>query len=105
MDSTPKSSNMLAFYITGFVLSMALTLAAYFVVLYGIFPEKYRIITILALGVIQAYVQLTLFLHLGSKTDPESKWHTLSFVCMATVLLILILGSIWIMYNLYERVM
>lgn len=105
MDSTPKKNNTLLFYTLGFVLSIALTLAAYFIVLYALFPPIHRILTILALGVIQAYVQLTLFLHLGSATDPESKWHTLSFACMATVLLILVSGSLWIMYNLYERLM
>jgi cytochrome o ubiquinol oxidase operon protein cyoD len=103
MDSLPKGKTQLFAYILGFMLSIALTLAAYFIVLYAFFSPSTRVITILALGVIQAYVQLTLFLHLGN--DPESKWHTLSFICMATVLLILITGSLWIMYNLYERVM
>ena len=103
MDSTPSSKSQLLAYVLGFTLSIVLTLAAYFIVLYSFFSPSTRVIAILALGIIQAYVQLTLFLHLGN--DPEAKWHTLSFICMATVLLILIIGSLWIMYNLYERVM
>jgi cytochrome o ubiquinol oxidase operon protein cyoD len=48
-------------------------------------------------------VQLRFFLHLGQEAKP--RWETMIFYFMVLVLLIIALGSLWIMHDLEERVM
>ena len=56
------------------------------------------ITAIIFLAVVQLVVQLVFFLHLGRERQP--RWNLLAFAFMAIVLLILVLGSLWIMNNL-----
>jgi cytochrome o ubiquinol oxidase operon protein cyoD len=48
-------------------------------------------------------VQLFFFLHLGSETKP--RWKLLTLFLMLIFAMIVLLGSIWIMYNLNYRMM
>jgi cytochrome o ubiquinol oxidase operon protein cyoD len=92
-----EHGNMKA-YLWGFFLSMALTLAAYFTVAQDLLTGRYLIGAIIALALLQAIVQLILFLHLGTEHKPH--WNSLVFFFMAMVVLILVFGSLWIMHNL-----
>jgi cytochrome o ubiquinol oxidase operon protein cyoD len=56
-----------------------------------------------ALAFIQAIVQLLLLLHVGQEAHP--RWETMVFYFMVVVLLIVALGTLWIMYDLNNRVM
>lgn len=57
---------------------------------------------ILAFG--QFVVQLVYFLHLGTEQKP--RWKLLVFWFMIVVVLIVVVGSLWIMYNLnYNMIM
>lgn len=85
-------------YVTGFLLSVILTLSAYFVVTAADWSRKAELATIFALAVIQFMVQILFFLHLGKETRP--RWKQLTFVFMVGVVIIVVLGSIWIMANL-----
>jgi cytochrome o ubiquinol oxidase operon protein cyoD len=82
-------------YITGFLLSVVLTLAAYFSVTYGV---KDSMLIILALAFIQLVVQLVFFLNIHKGKDRVSNMVT--FISTASVIFILIAGSLWIMQNL-----
>ncbi len=89
-------------YIMGFALSLALTLVAYFLVIdNAAHPLILVILGILAIT--QLAVQLMYFLHLGDEVGPRLK--QLSFWFMALILIIVVVGSIWIMNNLNERMM
>jgi cytochrome o ubiquinol oxidase subunit IV len=92
-----------ASYATGFLLSILLTVAAYLVVV-G-FPQSPQavIITIACLGIVQAVVQLHFFLHLGKSSRP--RWNILVFAFMVILLIVIVLGSLWIMFALNDRVM
>ena len=90
-------------YVKGFVFSLILTLLAYFSVTEKWLKTPVLIATIIALGILQMWIQLFCFLHLGSETKP--RWNLLSFLFMAVVVLILVGGSLWIMFNLDERTM
>ncbi len=59
--------------------------------------------TIVALALLQALAQLVFFLHLGG--DSTSHWDLIVFFFMALVTLILVFGSLWIMYSLNGRMM
>lgn len=89
-------------YLTGFLLSILLTLAAYFIVVEHVFSSRILIYTIIGLGIIQMFIQLLFFLHLGQ--EPKPYWNFQLFLFMITILLILIIGSLWIMENLRYNV-
>jgi cytochrome o ubiquinol oxidase subunit IV len=91
-------------YVMGFVLSLLLTLTAYFLVSQRLIADKGPLISvIMGLAIIQMCVQLFFFLHLGSESKP--RWNLQAFLFMTLVTIILILGSLWIMYTLDDRVM
>lgn len=85
-------------YARGFGLSVILTLAAYFAVVEHWFAGWAIVAVITALAVCQLAVQLVFFLHLGSESKP--RWNVYSFVFMVLMVLTIVIGSIWIMYNL-----
>jgi cytochrome o ubiquinol oxidase operon protein cyoD len=90
-------------YLIGFVTSLVLTFISFSLVGFEVLSGKTLIYVIVVLALIQAIIQLLFFLHLGQEEKP--RWDTLIFGFMVLVLLILALGSLWIMYDLDERVM
>ena len=93
-------------YQIGFVLSIVLTLVAFFVVLR---PGFFRmgsgavVATILALAVVQLVVQMFFFLHIGSESGP--RWNLAVFISTISIVLIIIAGSLWIMGHLNYNMM
>lgn len=90
-------------YIVGFVLSLILTLTAYFAVTNEVFAKEQIPYFICSLGLVQAVVQLIFFLHLGSGSHP--RWNVVIFLFMFAVLLIVVVGSLWIMAHLNYNMM
>jgi len=87
-------------YIIGFILCLALTLAAYFAVTNG-FSNAGMIIV--ALAIVQLVVQLIFFLHLGQGKDGH--WNLTVFFSTVSVIVIFVIGSIWIMNHLNYNMM
>jgi cytochrome o ubiquinol oxidase operon protein cyoD len=85
-------------YVIGFGLSIVLTLAAYVLVANQLLHGQALVAAIIGLALIQLFVQLFFFLHLGSETRP--RWNLTSLLFAALVVVILVIGSLWIMYNL-----
>ncbi len=81
-------------YVLGFVLSILLTLAAYFTV---------SRLAVVALSSLQALIQLLFFLHLGKEASP--RWNLIVFLFTLLIGAIVVTGSLWIMYNLDYRMM
>lgn len=90
-------------YLIGFVISLFLTGISFLLVYYKVFQPEILIYTIAGLAFLQAFAQMLFFLHLGQEDNPQ--WETLVFYFMILVLLIIVLGSLWIMYDLDQRVM
>jgi cytochrome o ubiquinol oxidase subunit IV len=85
-------------YITGFVLSVVLTMLAFGAVQNG-WTEGGVLIALLAtLAILQLFVQLYYFLHLAEESKP--RWNLTSLLFAAMVIVIIVFGSIWIMQNL-----
>ena len=82
-------------YLTGFILSVALTLAAYFAV---INYASHAAIIILILALAQLVVQLIYFLHLGQGANGH--WNLTALFSTISIILILVVGSLWIMNHL-----
>jgi cytochrome o ubiquinol oxidase subunit IV len=90
-------------YTIGFVLSVALTLAAYFTFVNRSLPEPLLVTVIVGLAIAQLLVQLIFFLHLGKESRP--RWNLIVFMFMVLVLVIIVFGSLWIMNNLDYNMM
>jgi cytochrome o ubiquinol oxidase operon protein cyoD len=92
-------------YTIGFTLSIVLTLAAYILVRYR--PDAlsygFLVFSVVGLAIAQLFVQLQFFIHLGHESKP--RWNKLVFIFMLLVLLIIVVGSLWIMSNLHYNVM
>ena len=88
-------------YAIGFVSSIFLTLFSFYLVASAAFPPETLYIVVGALAITQLFVQLVFFLHLN--THSKSAWNLLSFLFTLVVVLVLVIGSMWIMYNLYAK--
>ena len=91
-------------YIIGFVLSLLLTFGAFFIVNQHVSPQHmefshtFIIMTILILAIAQLLVQLFFFLHMGREQKP--RWNMAVFLSFISLILMIVIASIWIMYHL-----
>jgi cytochrome o ubiquinol oxidase subunit IV len=92
--------------IIGYAASLVLTLTAFLVIGHPeLFALEIRtaILVILALGVVQAVVQSLCFLHILSEKGP--RWNLIIFVSTISMILVIIVFSIWIMGHLDYNMM
>lgn len=85
-------------YIHGFLLSLLLTIIPFVIVYQNWFSKNTSYILIGVFALAQLCVQLVYFLHLSYKST--AKWNLNVFLFTFLVVLILVMGSIWIMVNL-----
>jgi cytochrome o ubiquinol oxidase operon protein cyoD len=89
--------------VIGFVLSVLCTAFAYLLVMQQVFTWMPRILLVAGLGILQTFFQLVFFFHLGHESKP--RWNIMMFGFMLLVVVLVIGGSIWIMYNLNYNTM
>ncbi len=94
-------NDLLASYVVGFILSIVLTTVAYVAVSAELLSGWGLVCVIVALAVMQAVVQLTFFLDLGSERKPHMRSSVMA--CMLLIVVIVIGGSLWIMHSLNYR--
>jgi cytochrome o ubiquinol oxidase operon protein cyoD len=93
-------------YLIGFILSIVLTLVAFSVVTDpGLYHMGYGAIVpaIIILAIIQLLVQLIFFMHLASENGP--RWKLAVLLSTVGIVLIVVVGSIWIMNHLNYNMM
>lgn len=90
-------------YIIGFILSIALTIIPYLIVVNHAFAINVVALSVVAIGIVQLLVQLIFFLHLNTSQDGQD--NLLSFVFTFLIIAILVVGSLWIMYNMNINMM
>lgn len=88
---------------TGFILSVGLTIAAFFLVEFSLLGAKALLFAIFGLATLQAAVQLLCFLQLGIEAKP--RWNLHLFLFGLLLMILVVVGSIWIMANLDYRMM
>lgn len=93
-----ESHGTLSSYITGFILSVILTIIPYTFVVKHILTGNTLIIAVVLCAALQLIVQLIYFLHLDF--SPKQQWNLISFTFTFLILVILVIGSLWIMYHL-----
>ena len=98
-----NTNSLLRSYVAGFLLSIILTFVAYIFVANHILEGALLIAVIIGLAIIQLFVQLFFFLHLGKESKP--RWNLLMFSFALGVVLIIVFGSLWIMKNLDYNMM
>lgn len=100
-SSRPKEPGSVWTYTTGFILSVALTVVAYLLVTRTVFSGWSLVYAVVGLAVVQLFIQMFFFLHLGR--GENRRWNILAFLLMLTIVLIVVVGSLWIMHNLNYR--
>lgn len=85
-------------YVVGFILSVVLTLIAFYVVANQSLGSSGLRLLVLFLAVVQLFVQVAFFLHLGKESKP--RWNLIVFGFAVMVVFIVVVGSLWIMNNL-----
>ncbi len=92
------SHGSLKSYVTGFVLSIVLTIIPLVVVLNGLLAGTAAVVVLLGTAVLQFAVQLVYFMHLKEEEKPRYNFMTL--ILGLVILVTIVAGSIWIMtYN------
>lgn len=91
------------------MISIILTLAAYFLVVQNVgsgselLSRSALVFTIVALAIVQLAVQLVFFLHLGKGSKPH--WNLIVFAYAALLIVAIVAGSLWVMYHLNYNMM
>lgn len=89
--------------IIGFVLSVIFTCALFFIGQGCLIKGVSLLVWTLGLSCIAACIQLFFFLHLGLENKPH--WNLITFLFTLLILVVIVLGSLWIMYNLNYNMM
>lgn len=96
-------SQTLMKYIIGFLASLALTMFAYVLVAGRILTGDTLLLALGGLALVQMILQLFFFLHMADETRP--RFRLVSFGFMTSIIIIVVAGSLWIMYHLNYNMM
>ncbi|AKJ27324.1 cytochrome o ubiquinol oxidase subunit IV [Caldimonas brevitalea] len=91
-------------YVTGFLLSVVLTAIPFWLVMGKVLSTPgATALVILGFAAVQIIVHMVYFLHLNSKV--EGGWSMLALIFTVAVVVIMLAGSIWVMYHLNTNMM
>lgn len=89
--------------IIGFVISVVLTVFAYFLAFKHMVSGVGAMLWILGIACVQGLVQMVCFMQLGIEKKP--RWNFMMFWFMVLVMFVVVGGTMWIMKNLDYNVM
>jgi cytochrome o ubiquinol oxidase subunit IV len=91
-------------YLVGFFLSVVLTAIPFWLVMGQVIPSpKVTGFVILAFAAVQMVVHMIYFLHMNAKV--EGGWSMLALTFTAALVIIMLAGSIWVMYHMNTNMM
>ena len=90
-------------YAIGFVLSLILTAIPFWLVMTNALPAATTRFVILGFAAVQVVVQMIYFLHLNAKS--EDGWNFMALILTVVLLVIVLSGSIWVMYHMNANMM
>lgn len=93
-----KKLTQMQSYVAGFIFSIILTLIPYYIVVNEKLTGDSLLFGLMGYAILQLVVQLVFFLHLGQEEGP--KWNLISIIVMLAFMLIIGIGTLWIMKNL-----
>ncbi len=103
LDSTGMSRVSFGTYLTGFVLALILTAVSFALAMSGALSPPATLAAVFGAGLAQVLVHLYYFLHLN--TSLPVRWNLAAMVFTVLIMILFVGGTIWIMWNLYERMM
>ncbi|HEJ9508517.1 TPA: cytochrome o ubiquinol oxidase subunit IV [Proteus mirabilis] len=90
-------------YLIGFILSVILTVIPFWMVMEETATTSTILWTVVGMAVVQIVVHLVCFLHMN--TSSEERWNVIAFLFTLLIIGIVVIGSLWIMYNLNINMM
>jgi cytochrome o ubiquinol oxidase subunit IV len=90
-------------YLIGFLLSVVLTAIPFWMVMTQAADAQTTAIVIVALAVVQILVHTVAFLHVNTRA--EGGWTLMAYVFTGVLVVIVLAGSLWIMYHLNQNMM
>jgi cytochrome o ubiquinol oxidase operon protein cyoD len=91
-------------YTIGFVLAVILTAIPFWLVMGNVIEKSSTAgFVLLGLAVVQIVVHMIYFLHMNSKS--EGGWTILALIFTIMVVVIMLAGSLWVMYHLNHNMM
>ena len=90
-------------YLVGFALSVLLTAVPFWLVMTDALEAQVTAFLIVALAAVQMVVHVVYFLHV--RTETEKGWTLLSLIFTLLILVIVLAGSLWVMYHLDSNMM
>lgn len=90
-------------YVIGFLLSAVLTAIPFWLVMSGTLDATTTTVLITAAAILQIFVHTVCFLHVNTKA--EGGWTLMAYIFTAVIVLIVIAGSLWIMFHLNSNMM
>lgn len=90
-------------YLIGFLISAVLTAVPFWLVMTGALSPQLTAIAIVGCAIVQILVHTICFLHVNTRA--EGGWTLMAYAFTAVMVLIVISGSLWIMYHLNANMM
>ena len=91
-------------YVIGFLLSVVLTAIPFWLVMGKVLPSaSLTAFVILGFAAVQIVVHMIYFLHMNAKI--EGGWSMLALIFTIVLVVIMLAGSIWVMFHLNENMM
>lgn len=91
-------------YAIGFILSVILTAIPFWLVMGNVFKDSSTTaFVILGFAAVQIVVHMIYFLHMNSRS--EGGWSLLALIFTIILVVIVLVGSIWVMYHLNHNMM
>ncbi|MCG2842637.1 cytochrome o ubiquinol oxidase subunit IV [Sandaracinobacter sp. RS1-74] len=90
-------------YVIGFVLSVVLTAIPFWLVMARPLSGETTALLIMAFAVVQVVVHMIYFLHMNGKV--EGGWTMTALVFTIIIVVIMMAGSLWVMYHLNTNMM
>lgn len=91
-------------YLTGFVLAVLLTAIPFGLVMGKVFDKSSTTaMVILGIAAVQILVHMVYFLHMNTRA--EGGWSLLALIFTVMLVVIMLSGSIWVMYHLDHNMM
>jgi cytochrome o ubiquinol oxidase operon protein cyoD len=98
-----ESHGSIGSYMTGFVLAVILTVAAFGLVMTGTLTGQNALFAIAGLAVVQIIVHLVFFLHMN--TSSTQRWNVTAFAFTVLTAVIVVGGTLWVMHNVSINMM
>lgn len=91
-------------YVVGFLLSVVLTAIPFWLVMSGAIADRQTTgLVVMAFAAVQIVVHMIYFLHMNTRS--EGGWQVMALIFTIVIVVIVLSGSLWVMYHLNHNMM